>query len=285
MAAQTKTILTRIRSVKNTKKITKAMQMVAASKVRKLVTQTLEARSYSHYSWSILTEVLRVLEKNKLTKENGVQKSLLVMVSSDKGLCGGYNTAIMRQISPILKDTEKWDVVTIGKKGDQAIRRLGANIIASFDLGEKIEVAEVIPIASMLTDKFLAKKYGKVMMVYTRYISALVQSVETAQIFPLQLLTNGITAENKIKNQNFLFEPNAEEIVKVMGQKIVNTKIYSFLLESHASEESARMLAMKNASEAATDMAEDLLLQFNKVRQAAITQEISEISAGMASVS
>lgn len=282
MGTSTKAISARIRSVKNTKKITKAMEMVAASKVRRLVTNTLEARNYANYSWDLLSTVLNTIENNPLTHSTNNEKTLLLIVSSNKGLCGGYNAQVIRQAIQTLREEKDCDVITVGRKGDTAMRRLNANVVASFNIGEKIETQEVFPIAAMLTQEFLNQKYGKVLIIYTDYISALVQNVRVRRIFPMK--TPRDFREDKKVGVKFLFEPNINKVLEVIVQKIINTRIYTMILESQASEESSRMVAMKNASDAASEMADDLTLQLNKVRQAGITQEISEISAGMASI-
>ncbi len=188
------------------------------------------------------------------------------------------------------------DIVTIGRKGDTAMRRIDRNIIASFtELPDTIKLSDVVPVASMIVEEYVSGRYDKVMVVYTDFISALTQKANVKQILPISktvlkdLIDEiGENAENeKLKETKtmYTFEGDQEELLKSLAEKLSRMQIYQMLLESNASEQSSRMVAMKNASDAAGEMIDDLTLVFNKARQASITQEISEISAGMASIS
>lgn len=316
--ASGKEIKNRIKSVKNTKKITKAMELVAASKMKRAVSSTLASRMYAMYSWDVLTsisknkeEMTNIFFKEKNPSTSSGLKSLLILITSNRGLCGGYNSQVLKQTILKLKDIgSDVDLVTIGKKGDVAMRRVGQNVVASFDsLPENINLSDIIPISKLVLDEFKNGTYKNVMVAYTDFVSALTQKPNIKQILPIsqkdlnELINTpprlsgtppsqgGEESNPRLVKEGagggvaYLFEGDKEKLLDTLAEKLSRMQIYQMLLESNASEQSSRMVAMKNASEAAGEMIDDLTLAFNKARQAGITQEISEISAGMASVS
>ena len=299
--AGTKEIKRRIKSVKNTKKITKAMELVAASKMRRAVAQTLASRLYSSYSWELLTSLSLKLEENIthpffMEQEKG--KTLIVLITSNGSLCGGYNSQIIKKVIGLLKErlnTEKIDIITVGKKGDAAMRRVEQNILATFtELPAILSLSDISALSVLVMNEYKSSAYKDVYVAYTDFISALTQRPNIRKLLPIA--KNQIeeivheTLEKKTKEKSgieipYLFEGNIDELIESLAEKLTRMQIYQMLLESNASEQSARMVAMKNASEASGEMIDDLTLMFNKARQANITREISEISAGMASVS
>lgn len=303
--AGTKEIKRRIKSVKNTKKITKAMELVAASKMKRAVASTLASRLYAEYSWEVLTSIAKNVEElnhplfTERDAKSGNGKSLLILITSNRGLCGAYNAQAIKKALSVLKNAEgKIDVITIGKKGDVAMRRLGVNVLATFlDVGNNISLSEVLPISKLSIDEYTLLHYDKVQVVYTDFISALTQRANIKQILPisrtelkevLESLGENSAGENLNKEKteiDYLFEGDKVKLIGSLAEKLTRMQIYQMLLESNASEQSSRMVAMKNASDASGEMISDLTLVFNKARQANITREISEISAGMASVS
>ncbi len=302
--AGTKEIKRRIKSVKNTKKITKAMELVAASKMKRAVASTLASRLYAGYSWEVLTSIAKNIEENshplfteRIKKDKEKADILLVLITSNRGLCGAYNAQVIKKTISFLKNQNiNLDIVSIGKKGDMAMRRIGANVVASFsDLSNNISLTEVIPISKFTIDEYTLLHYDKVLVAYTDFISALTQKPNIKQILPvsrikLQELINDFEKDKalektKDKKINYLIEGDINKLIGTLAEKITRMQIYQMLLESNASEQSSRMVAMKNASDASGEMIDDLTLMFNKARQANITREISEISAGMASVS
>jgi F-type H+-transporting ATPase subunit gamma len=278
------------------------MELVSASKMKKAVFSTLASRLYAEYSWNILTSIGENLEtiKNVLFSEREVKKILLILISSNRGLCGAYNAQIIKKTILLLKtlnEKAEIEIVTVGKKGDLAMRRVGQNIIANFlEIPDNISLADIIPISNLAISEFNLSKCDQVFIAYTDFISPLVQKPNIKKIIPISKndlrdlidnLGNEIENEKKEeKNQkiNYLFEGNQEILIQSLAEKLIRMQIYQMMLESNASEQSARMMAMKNASEAAGEMIDDLTLVFNKARQAGITREISEISAGMASI-
>ncbi len=306
--ASTKEIKNRIKSIKNTKKITKAMELVAASKMRRAVATTLASRSYAGYSWELLTSLSGKLDEVKHVFFNGHKdlpaqaggKTLIVLITSNGSLCGGYNAQAIKKALQLLKQdtTKEIDFIAIGKKGDNAMRKIGQNIIASFtDLPINISIQNVNPISALILNEYKKGTYKEVFVVYTDFISALTQKPNVRKLLPiskeelkdfLEIEKENIAKENPKVVTNeipYLIEGDANKLIEMLAEKLIIMQVYQMLLESGASEQSARMVAMKNASEAAGEMIDNLTLVFNKARQAGITQEISEISAGMASVS
>ena len=295
--AGTKEIKRRIKSVKNTKKITKAMELVAASKMRRAVAQTLSSRLYSSYSWELLTSLSDKLEdvSHPFFEEKKEGKILLVLITSNGSLCGGYNSQIIKKAISMMKtSSSEITLITVGKKGDDAMRRTGQNVLATFtELPTALTLSDIIPLSRLLTNEFKTGAYKEVYVAYTDFISALTQKPNIRQLLPIskQELKEVIesatdqTLKQPAIEVPYVFDGNMNVLIESLAEKLVRMQIYQMLLESGASEQSARMVAMKNASEAAGEMISDLTLVFNKARQAGITQEISEISAGMASVS
>ena len=321
--AGTKEIKRRIKSVKNTKKITKAMELVAASKMKRALSATLASRLYAGYSWEILTSIAENLKDishplfAERDKRDATGKILLILITSNRGLCGAYNAQVIKRVLTLFKKSSEFgnakfgkaeygfsniDLVSVGKKGDVAMRRLGINILASFtDLSDHISLSEIIPISKLAIDEYIAVHYDKVLVAYTDFISTLTQRPNIKQILPVskQELKELIETQNPTLHSpldkgrvgegsrriDYLFEGDKVKLVGMLAEKLTRMQIYQMLLESNASEQSSRMVAMKNASDASGEMIDDLTLVFNKARQSNITREISEISAGMASVS
>lgn len=296
--AGTKEIKRRIKSVKNTKKITKAMELVSASKMKRAVSATLASRLYAEYSWEVLTSVAKNIEDsiNPFFIEREVKNILIVLITSNRGLCGAYNAQVIKKAVALLKIEEKSiniDFITIGKKGDTAMRRIDKKIIASFpELPDNVSLFDIVPISKLIMDEYSSLRYDKVLISYTDFISALNQKPNIKQILPISkkdvaeaLLPQGESKASATKQKiDYLFEGDFNTLVSSLAEKLTRMQIYQMLLESNASEQSSRMVAMKNASEASGEMIDDLTLVFNKARQSNITREISEISAGMASV-
>jgi F-type H+-transporting ATPase subunit gamma len=314
MANSAKDIRRRIKSIRSTSKITKAMEMVSAAKMRKAVRSVLAIRPYAHSAWSVLTNLSRAFEKSKLgfLEVREVKKVLAILVTSNKGLCGSYNSQILRKLREEVKNPERLminrigekkieskvakedlqiDFITVGKKGESFVRKLGKEIIASFpQLTYYSKVEDVRPLAKIVIDSYLEKKYDKVVVFYTDYVSAVVQQPKIRQILPIskidlekQIAEMDVHAEgNGLKEPEveYKVEPNPTEVLNFIFPRLIEMQIYHAILESNASKESARMLAMKNATDAGNEMADMFTLAFNQLRQGKITQEISEISAG-----
>ena len=320
--ASTKEIKRRIKSVKNTKKITKAMELVAASKMKRAVSATLSSRPYASYSFEILQSLsgAKTEALHPLLEEREVKRVLVILITSNRGLCGAYNAQIIRRTMELIKEDKAQGkeifFITAGKKGDSAMRRLGQNIVASFlELPDVISLRDIMPIANLAMEMYKNKEVDRVVVAYTDFFSALLQKPRIRALLPVSKKDIEKTLEMEsipsrplgtppklarlparsaggLDGQGgeggsvqYIFEPGYEVLMPILIEKLCRVQMLHTLLESVASEQSARMVAMKNASEAAGEMIEDLTLVFNKARQAGITQEISEISADMASVS
>lgn len=300
--ANSKAIKNRIKSVKSTKKITKAMELVAASKMKRAVSSTISSRLYATYSWNLLTSLSGKLEDITHPFFDGneaEEKSLIILITSNRGLCGGYNSQIIKKTILKLKEENKGstlgkiDIITVGKKGDNAMRRTGQNVIATFvDIPDNVSLQDIIPLSTLITNEFKNNNYKNIYISYTDFISTLTQKPNIRKLLPISKeevkeMIEEISHESKPKEEKespYLLEGDIKKLLEMLAEKLIRIQIYQMLLESNASEQSARMVAMKNANEAAGEMIDDLTLMFNKARQAGITREISEISAGMTSV-
>ncbi len=285
----------RIKSIRNTKKITKAMELVSASKMKRAISTTLSSRAYASYSWEVLESLSGYVGETShpLLTERETGKTLIIFITSNRGLCGGYNSQVTKKVISLLRENKDvtYDFISVGKKGESALRRTGQNIVASFnELPDSPALADVYGIANLAIDMYKSGEYNQIRVAYTDFVSALSQVPHVRTILPVSktAIQNEID-EAKGSNTrtlvDYTFEPDYETLMSVIVEKIARMRVYQMILESTASEHSARMMAMKNASDAAGEMIEELTLAFNKARQAGITQEISEISAGMASVS
>ncbi len=300
--AGTKEIKRRIKSVKNTKKITKAMELVAASKMKRAISATFSARPYASYSLEILKSIAQLKEytMHPLLQNREVKKVLIILVTSNRGLCGGYNANVIKRTIQLIKEDmavgKELSFIVMGRKGDTAMRRLGQNIIASFtELPDIVTIRDILPVANLAISMFKNKEIDRVVVAYTDFFSALLQKPRIRVLLPLSIKDTQITLQinsktsdllqENVKNTQYIFEPGYETLMPLIIEKLIPFQIYYAFLESNASEQSSRMVAMKNASDAAGEMIDDLTLVFNKARQSNITREISEISAGMASVS
>ena len=297
--ASTKEIKRRIKSVKSTKKITKAMELVAASKMKRAISKTLSSRLYASYSWELLTSLSERMDDithKFFQKNSNTDRYLIVLITSNRGLCGGYNSQVIKKAIASIKNglsSEKVDIITVGKKGDSAMRRTGQNIIASFtEMPDNVSLRDILPLSTYLTNEFKEEKYSRVYIAYTDFVSALTQKPAVRKILPIskeeliKVIDGNLKEKAKTQKEiPYLFEGDIHKLLDDLAEKLVRMQIYQMLLESNASEQSSRMVAMKNANEAAGEMIDDLTLVFNKARQAGITREISEISAGMAAAS
>ncbi len=288
MAMSRKLIKSRISSVKNTRKITKAMEMVAASKMRKAVSATFRGRPYVVLAKSTIEAVMErsgaSLNHPMLTSGAG-DRELVVLFTSDRGLAGGYNVNMVKFAREQMKSLGNVDVIAVGKRGSDAMQRLKYNVVASFTgLGNAPKYSDIVPVARLALDGFLQGKYRRVRLLYTHYVSGVTQTPSMQTVLPYGEGEKKRIDEGSATTSDYTIEPNASELLSRVIPNLVMTTFYQALLESSASEHAARMLAMKNASDSARDMMESLTFTYNQVRQAAITQEIAEISSGAAAL-
>lgn len=290
-----KDIRRRIKGVKGTGKITRAMEMISAVKMRRAVERALAMRPYAQSVLSVLHRVTAAVkfEKHPLLVERPVVRELYVVITSNRGLCGSFNTQVLKRLREARSEDKEREAVyiTLGKKGDQAIHRMRGNIVASFpDVFDYPRVTDMRPVTRVILDEFLSGRVDRVVMVYTDYVSALVQQVKVRALLPVtekdskkMLDELGLETGKPVAGE-FLIEPLPEIVLETLIPRLIEAELYHAVLESNASQEAARMVAMKNATDAAKEMADDLTLAYNQLRQQKITQEIAELSAGMAAV-
>ena len=270
----------RIGSVRNIKQITRAMQFVAASKLKRAQDATLQSRPYSEALDEVLAGLAAVLggEEHPLLAHREGGRRAIVLITSDRGLAGSLNTNVIRFASrEVAQHQGDLTLVTVGRKGTGAMRRARMPIEASFEaFGDRPTFAEITPLSRLLTDDFLGGVFDSIDLIYSRFISTLSQRPELHRLLPVQPLED----TSAIPGHQFTFEPNPGEVLRQLLPRYVATRLYQAVLESTASEQSARMVAMKNATENAEELIEDLTLSYNKVRQANITREMIEIATG-----
>ena len=271
----------RIGSVGNIKQITRAMQFVAASKLRRAQDSTLAARPYSDKLDEVLADVAAVVdpEQHPLLTEEREGSRLIVLFTSDRGMAGSLNTNTIRfAMQEITGTTDDLQVVTVGRKGTAAMRRARVPLAASFDgFGDQPAFADILPLARLISDDFLAGTYAKVHLLYPAFVSTLVQRPESKRLLPVK--PNPDTATG-IPGRQFIFEPNPARVLEQLMPRYVATRLFQAVLELTASEQSSRMIAMRNATENAQELIDDLTLTYNKVRQSNITREMIEIATG-----
>jgi F-type H+-transporting ATPase subunit gamma len=294
MALSPRLIRRRIKSVANTRKITKAMELVAASKMRRTVQLTQASRPYSTTITAMVDDVRRLVDPAThplLAGRQEVSASLVIVAASDRGLCGGFNGQLLKKTIEFLRGrTEKEiRIVTVGRRAEAAVRRAGYQIVAAFDaISNAPNFERTQPIGDFAYKEFMAGNVDRVFVAYTDFKSAVSQIPTVHQLLPIipeaELTHQTAVISDQELEPTILFEPNPEKVLDALLPRLLETRVYQALLESSASEHSARMMAMRSATDNASDMLQDLTLTFNQARQAGITREISEISAGKAAI-
>jgi F-type H+-transporting ATPase subunit gamma len=279
--ASQRDIRRRIRDVGRIKQITRAMQFVAASKLKRAQDSTLAARPYSEKIDEVLADLAAVLgtDEHPLLATRTEGKRLLVLITSDRGLAGPLNTNTIRFAARAITEHEgDLAVVSVGRKGRDAMRRARVPLDAHFaGFGDRPTFADIIPLARLVTDGFVSGELGRIDLVYPRFVSTLVQRPTVEALLPISPAAD--TAAGIPGNQ-FIFEPDPGAVLERLLPRYVATRLFQAVLEAKASEESSRMVAMKNATENADDLIADYTLAYNKVRQANITREMIEIATG-----
>lgn len=276
--ANIKLIKRRIKSAQNISQITKAMEMVAASKMKKAQNTALIGKPYADKINSAVRILAAKLENNKhplLKSGNQKGAKLFIVISTNKGLCGGLNTNLFRYLTAILNTGDKMEIISLGKKGSSFLARSNFNLIADFS--ENLPVISNVPaLTGLLVEGFISGRYSQVILVYNNFISALKQEPIDNKILPIENLEKAQSEETALFNE-FLLEPNAKIVLESLLPHYLENQIRTAIFEAEASEHSARMIAMKNATDAALDLIDDLTLVYNKARQEKITYEIADI--------
>lgn len=298
--ASTQQIKGRIKTVKNTKQITKAMELVAASKMRRAQETTLASREYTRTAQQILTRLreLTDVSKHPLFTTRDVQSRILVVITSDRGLAGAYNSNVLRQLTKELQmDREngiRTQLIVIGKQAARFVGKIDdVDVIGSYDsMPERPTVTDLQPLLDTVKDYFTEKQEDKkaktmsyrtdaVDLLYTDFRSSVLQEVTLSRLLPAAYHKERVSQDLG----DALFEPSPKEVLNTMADRLVDVQLWQAYLESQASEQSARMMAMKTASDNAGDLIDDLTLAMNTARQAAITQELAEITGGAEAIS
>ncbi len=288
----TRDIRRRIKSVKNTAQITKAMQMVAASKMRKAQQAALAGRPYVVLMNSVLGQVSANAGdfSHPLIEKRAVKKRALIVISSDKGLAGALNSNLLREVAKTEPTTTVY--IAAGRKGAQFVARTKRNLVGEFSYKDAPQFSEARTISKFAQDLFLKGGVDQVDIVYTNYINTLTQKPEIRTLMPIGEIASleadlegaGETAKISASTTEYLFEPNAGAVLGALLPHYLNYQVYQMLLEAKASEHSARMVAMKNATDNAKQLIKDLTLEYNKIRQASITKELLEITSAAMSM-
>jgi len=296
MPLQTKAIKQKIKSVGNIKKITKTMEMVSISKMRRAVDKALASRAYSRYALELLVNLSKNKDvENRLMMAGKSNKELIVIITSNKGLCGGYHSNLLRALSAYLKKEEsrgkEMKAVTIGKYGEKICKKLGIPLFASFiTFSEYSTIEQTKELSDLVAKEFTEGDYASVKILYTEFLKSTTYKPVIRELFPISPMTvknvidiSGEEADIKEEHNKFhdyKFEPDLESILSGILPGLVDVVVYQTLAEAFASEHSARMFAMKNAGDSAATILEGLMLSYNHARQDGITRELSEIVAG-----
>ena len=283
-----KEIRTKIKSIQNTQKITKAMEMVAASKMRRAQERMYQARPYAQKMRNVIAHVSQAnLEyKHSFTLERPVKRVGFIIVSSDRGLCGGLNINLFRDVVNALTEWQSQsaeiDLTTIGSKGLQFFNRVGANIVSEATrLGDTPHLDDLIGPVKVMLDAYTDSRIDRVYLVHNHFQSTMSQTPQVEQLLPLHAEQPDETLSH---HWDYLYEPDAKDVVDALMTRYIESLVYQGVVENIACEMAARMVAMKSASDNAGDLIDELQLVYNKARQASITQEISEIVGGAAAV-
>ena len=287
--AGSKEIRTKIKSVQNTRKITKAMEMVAASKMRKAQERMRAARPYGEKIRNVAAHISHANPEYRhpfLVERDTVKKVGIIVITADKGLCGGLNTNVLRMALSKIKEWdsqgEQFEVCCIGNRGLGFMQRLGANVVSHvIGLGDKPHMEKLIGAVKLMLDGYIEDRFDCLMIFYTRFINTMKQEAVIEKLLPLSGEKLGVPNGS----WDYIYEPEAKVVLDQALSRYIEALIYQAVSENMASEQSARMVAMKSASDNAGDVIDELTLIYNKTRQAAITKELSEIVGGAAAIS
>ncbi len=281
----TRQLKSRIRSVKSNKQITKAMELVAASKLRRAQDASRASAAYATAARELLTQLGTVtdVQRHPFFADKPVKTRLVIMITSDRGMAGAYNANVIKQFVRLLESDKKAGIKTqaicVGKKGAQFAARIKEVEVVGVYTGmpDHITANDFRPLLVDAVDRFIDEKVEAVYVITTRFVNSFVQTAETAALLPARFETVEVSKDIQLAT----FEPSTEVVLEGATIRLLEAQVYQALIDAKASEESMRRVAMKNATDNATELVDDLTLEMNKVRQAAITQELSEISAGV----
>jgi len=280
--ASAKEIRGQIKGTQNTAKITKAMEMVAASKMRKAQDRVMDARSYAEGIERVVHNLMRSHPeyKHPFLVKRDVKRAGVIAISTDKGLCGGLNTNAMKEVLSLMESSPvDVDFMNVGRRASQFVRRFGGQVLASAeDVNDAPSLDEVLGVVQVAMDKYMAGELDEVYLVYSQYVNTMTQKPVRIRLLPCD--------DSNVSEQetywDYLYEPDSQVVLDGLLRRYIEALVYHSVLENKACEHSARMVAMKSATDNAKEIVKDLQVTYNKARQAAITQEIAEICSGAA---
>ncbi|MBN1992187.1 MAG: ATP synthase F1 subunit gamma [Anaerolineae bacterium] len=291
--ASIREIRRRIKSIKNIAQVTRAMQMVAASRMRRAQEQALASRPYANKAWQILMYLAAQPGNEQLhpllTHRDSVQNVAIILITADRGLAGAYNTNVIRAAVQFMTENKREEakLITIGRKGRDLMARYGRTIEADFsDLPPRPTSLDIAPIARVAIDGFLRRDYDEVYLAYTRFVNTLQQDPTIRLLLPIsgqlagKVMSRHLTEETTMAATEYLYEPDPATLLNTILPHFTELQIYQAILEALASEHSARMVAMRNATNNANDLIDELTLTYNKIRQDVITKEMLDIAGG-----
>ncbi len=310
MARSLRDFRQKIKATKSTKQVTKALEMVSAAKMRKAVQNAQQLRRYALHAWSILQSLGRASHDHPFLAEHPVKRVLGIVFTSDRGLCGGLNAQVFRAVNQYLQGLkglstfESIDFITVGRRGHQFLTRQKQTVLATFPaLSNHPTFKDSLPIARLAEESYLSDRYDHVVLIYSDFVSPMVQETAVKVLLPFspsemrEMVGSIITRKRLTKEEeelnaqdkedvvDYLFEPSQKEVLDAILPQLTEIQIYQAVLEAVASEHSARMVAMRNATDNASDMIEDLTLGYNQTRQSNITAELAELSAAISVLS
>lgn len=281
--ASAKEIRGQIKAIQNTAKITKAMEMVAASKMRKAQQRVLDARAYAEGIARVIANLMQAHPEYKhpfFTHREEAKRIGIILITTDKGLCGGLNTNALRLTVKTMKSRKaEVEVINIGRRGGAFMRRVGVNVSGSVEgVSDSPELADILGAADLAIEQYMSGHFDEVHLLYSEFVNTMTQTPRVTQLLPCPP-----TDEPSHPGYwDYLYEPDSHTVLDGLLKRSVEALVYHALLENKACEQSARMVAMKSATDNAQDIVKDLQITYNKARQAAITQELAEIVAGSA---
>lgn len=280
--ANTTQLQRRIKTAQNVSKTTRAMQMIAASKLKKAQDAALSSRSYVEKLLTVTRNLTTMLDKTSLPtymqESTKTGKTLVIVIAPDKGLCGGLITNLAKEV--LKRDTKNDIFVTVGKKIESTVVYVGRDLIASFPFGNTLPSFDVVyPITKVIDEHFLGGKVDNVEIISSHFVNMFTQKPHKTKLLPI--MPHEETEESKKANKFQLFEPDKESLLPDLLQRYIEMVVYQEVLESYLSEQAARMLSMQNATNNAKDIIEELKLEYNKSRQAKITSELLDITGGL----
>ena len=286
--AGAKEIRTKIASIKKTQKITRAMEMVAASKMRKTQDRMQASRPYARKIDQVIKHLARSTSeyRHNFLQEREIKRIGVIVVSTDRGLCGGLNTNLFKEITRFYKQNQdnniEVDFCVLGRKGEAFFRRIGGHILAAADgLGDTPKVVDFVGVVKVMLDSFSEGKIDSLHVGYNEFVNTMTQKPVVQQLLPLPVDTE---EEELSHHWDYIYEPDARELLDELLSRYIELEVYQSVVENIACEQAAKMIAMKSASDNAGDLIKEFQLAYNKARQSAITQELSEIVGGAAAL-